>query len=176
MPATSLRQGQITRLLMQYRTALYGYIYASVRNHPDAEDIFQNVSVAVTESLGQLRDEAGFLPWAHEIARRRILEHRRKTCRELACDPELLRRLADAAERVEQSEPSSTQREALLACLERLPQGSRRLIAMRYEGVGDAGTLAARLGGSVQSIYARVKRIKIALRDCVQQRLRLEAP
>src|ERR1051326_7352248 len=62
MPATSLRQGQITRLLMQYRTALYGYIYASVRNHPDAEDIFQNVSVAVTESLGQLRDEAGFLP------------------------------------------------------------------------------------------------------------------
>ena len=46
-----MNQGQITRLLMQHRTALYGYIYACVRNHADAEDILQNVSVAVTESI-----------------------------------------------------------------------------------------------------------------------------
>jgi RNA polymerase sigma-70 factor len=176
MPTTSLRQGQITRLLMRYRTALYGYIFASVRNHTDAEDIFQNVSVAVTESFEQLRDEAGFLPWAHEIARRRILEHRRRSCRELVCDPELLRKLSDAAERIEERESSSREREALLACLEGLPNGSRRLIAMRYDGSGDANTLASRLGRTVQSVYAQVKRIKVALRECVQRRLRLESP
>ena len=49
------RQAFVTRLLMSHRTALYGYIFACVRNHADAEDILQNVSVAVTESIEQLR-------------------------------------------------------------------------------------------------------------------------
>ena len=109
-----MNQGQITRLLMQHRTALYGYIYACVRNHADAEDILQNVSVAVTESIDRLTDEGGFLPWAREIARRRILAHRRTAGREQAFDPELLGRLAEAAERVEEDCPSSTHRSALM--------------------------------------------------------------
>src|SRR5260221_13687003 len=92
-----IRQGDIARLLMQHRTALYGYIYACVRNHADAEDILQNVSVAVTESIDRLNDDAGFLPWAREIARRRVLAHRRTAGREQALDPELLCRLAEAA-------------------------------------------------------------------------------
>ncbi len=76
-----IRHGVIARLLMQHRAALYGYIYACLRNHPDTEDVFQNVSVAVTESIDQLRDEAGFLPWAREIARRRILAFQREARR-----------------------------------------------------------------------------------------------
>src|SRR6516225_2345876 len=93
MADDGLYRGQIARLLMQHRTALYGYIYACVRNHADAEDILQNVSVAVTESIDKLADEAGFLPWAREIARRRVLAHRRSNAREQAWDPELLCRL-----------------------------------------------------------------------------------
>ncbi len=101
----TLRRGQVTRLLMQHRTALYGYIFACVRNHVDAEDIFQNVSVAVTESIERLTNEAGFLPWAREIARRRILAHRRSSRREVAFDPEVVQRLAEAADRVERERP-----------------------------------------------------------------------
>src|SRR6516162_11884512 len=100
-----IRQGEVARLLMQYRTALYGFIFACVRQHDDTEDILQNVSMAVTESIGQLKDEGGFLPWAREIARRRILAHRRTSRRELACDPDLVRALAEAAEEVEREQP-----------------------------------------------------------------------
>ncbi len=167
-------QAQVARLLMQHRTALYGYIFACVRNHADAEDILQNVCVAVTESLDQLGSEAGFLPWAREIARRRVLAHRRRARRETPLDPELVQRLAEAAGRVEQEQPASLRRAALSACLEGLPPRSRRLIALRYDGSGDAAALAARFGRSVQSIYAQVKRIKAALRDCVERRLALE--
>ncbi len=174
MPDGRVSQGQVARLLMQHRTALYGYIFACVRNHADAEDILQNVSVAVTESIGQLRDEAGFLPWAREIARRRILAHRRTARREQPLDPELLRRLAEAADRVEQERPAPIHREALMACLESLPAQSRRLIAMRYDGSADASELARRFDRTVQSIYAQIKRIKIALRQCVERRLALE--
>jgi RNA polymerase sigma-70 factor (ECF subfamily) len=174
MAHASRRQGQVARLLMQYRTALYGYIFACVRNHDDAEDILQNVSVAVTESIDQLQDDAGFLPWAREIARRRVLAHRRQTKREVPLDPEVVQRLAEAAGQVEEEEPSSPHRAALLACLESLPGESRKLIVMRYEGTADAQQLGRRLGRTVQSIYAHIKRIKSALRDCVARRLALE--
>jgi RNA polymerase sigma-70 factor (ECF subfamily) len=158
---------------MQHRTALYGYIFACVRNHADAEDILQNVSVAVMESIAQLRDEAGFLPWSREIARRRVLAHKRQSLRERALDPELVQTLAEAADRVEQREPASDQRTALMTCLESLPKASRKLIAQRYNGV-DAGRLAQAFGRSVQAIYAQIKRIKLALRSCVERRLALE--
>src|SRR5437868_15273073 len=98
MPERMLRQGQVARLVMQHRATLYGYIFACVRNHADAEDILQNVSVAVTESIDQLNTEDGFLPWAREIARRRVLAYRRTSRREQPCDPELIRRLAEAAD------------------------------------------------------------------------------
>lgn len=171
----TVRQGEVARLLMQHRTALYGFIYACVRNHADTEDILQNVSVAVTESISQLKDEAGFLPWAREIARRRVLAHRRTARRELACDPELVRALADASDRVEIEEPASDHRAALMACLENLPGESRKMIAMRYDGTsGNVSRLAAHFGRSVQSIYAQIKRIKMALRECVGRRLTAE--
>jgi RNA polymerase sigma-70 factor (ECF subfamily) len=175
MPEGAVGRGQVARLLMQHRTALYGYIFACVRNHADAEDILQNVSVAVTESIDRLNGEAGFLPWAREIARRRILAHRRAMQREQLLDPELLARLAEASERVEQASDSSDQRAALLSCLEELPAKSRQLIAMRYDGsVADYSELAAKVGRSVQGVYAQVKRIKAALRQCVSRRLEVE--
>ncbi len=172
MSPTTLNQGQVARLLMQHRTALYGYLFACVRNHADAEDVLQNVCVAAMESSDQLRDEAGFLPWAREIARRRVLAHRRRHAREVALDPDVVRALAEAADRIEERRPASEQQAALMACLETLPPDSRRLIAQRYDGV-DAATLANRFRRSVQAVYAQIKRIKTALRSCVEHRLSL---
>ncbi|MBY0523183.1 MAG: sigma-70 family RNA polymerase sigma factor [Gemmataceae bacterium] len=175
MAERMLGQGQVARLLMHHRTALYGYIFACVRNHADAEDILQNVSVAVTESIGQLQDEKGFLPWAREIARRRVLAYRRQTRREQPLDPELVLRLAEASDRVEREFAAADHRAALLACLEALPVRSRQLIAMRYDGsVAGMGELAVRFGRTVQGIYAQVKRIKTVLRECVERRMSLE--
>ena len=168
-------QANLARLLMQHRTALYGYILACVRNHADAEDVLQNVSGAVMESIDRLRDEGGFLPWAREIARRRILAHFRKSERERPLDPDLVRRLAEAADRVERERPASERRAALLACLEGLPGESRKLIALRYDrSFSGAEELARRFRRSVQSIYSHIKRIKMALRDCVERRLAKE--
>jgi RNA polymerase sigma-70 factor (ECF subfamily) len=175
MAERCLDQRDAARLLTRHHAALYGYIYACVRSHHDAEDILQNVSVVVIESLADLRDEAGFLPWAREIARRCSLAHCRKQRRTQTLDPELVERLADAADALEREADADDHREALLACLERLPPASRDLLSRRYDGAGGAaGALAARFGRSVQGIYAQIKRIKAALRDCVARRLATE--
>lgn len=170
---TVIRPAEITRLLMQHRTAIYAYIFACVRNHADAEDILQNVSIAVIESHLQLQTLEGFLPWAREIARRRILAHHRTAQRETAFDPELVQALCESADRLEETQPASAHHVALLECLDDLPPQSRKLISQRYKGK-DAEELAERFGHSVQSIYARIKRIKIALRNCVEKKLAKE--
>ncbi len=168
-------QAEAAQLLMQHRTALYGYIYACVRNHADAEDILQTVSVAVMQSFAQLQSPSGFLPWAREIARRRVLAHRRVGKREQAFDPELVQRLAEAAETLDRAQPATAHHAALLACLESLPPETRHLITLRYDdSIAGAEELATRFGRSVQAIYAQIKRTKMALRACVERRLALE--
>lgn len=175
MNSERMSHSEGARLLMQHRTSLYGYIFACVRNHADAEDILQNVSMAVTESITQLQNEAGFLPWAREIARRRVLAFRRASRRELPIDPDLVQRLAEASDRLEEQRPASAQHVALLACLESLPPQSRRLIVLRYSGmVSGVGELSRRYGRTVQAVYAQIKRIKQALRNCVERRLAME--
>jgi RNA polymerase sigma-70 factor (ECF subfamily) len=167
------RQAKLVELLTQHRVALQGFILACVRNHSDAEDIFQEVSLAISQLLDRLQRDEDFLVWAREIARRRILAFYRERGRERTLDPELLRQLAEAAERLEHRRPSSLREAALSACLEALPEKSRQVIEARY-GACSAEQLAAQFGRSLQSIYATVKRIKMALRDCVHQRLARE--
>jgi RNA polymerase sigma-70 factor, ECF subfamily len=160
------------RLLARYRPALCGYLFACVRNHADVEDLFQEVSVVVLESIAQLRCETEFLCWAREIVRRRVLAHFRHQAREQVIDPELVQRLADAAECLEERAPATERESALLACLESLPERSRRLIALRYNGsAGSAEKLSRLFQLSVQAVYALIKRIKSALRVCVERRL-----
>jgi len=176
MPDGASLHGQLARLLMQHRTALYSYIFACMRNHHDAEDLLQEVSVVVLESGEQLKSADGFLPWAREIARRRVLARRRASGREVATDPELAACLADAAERVEQAQPTPPLREALRACLEQLPRKTREVLLLRYAtGLQDVTDLERRIGLTVQAAYALVKRAKAALRDCVRRRLAAEA-
>jgi RNA polymerase sigma-70 factor (ECF subfamily) len=169
-------QATASRLLARHRPALLGYLLACVHNHADAEDLFQDVAVVVVRSLGRLRSEDEFLCWAREIARRRVLAHFRTAGRQRAVDPELVQRLAEAAERLEAVQPASERHEALRACLETLPERSRRLIGLRYDQPADGAEGLARLFGlSVQAVYALVKRIKSALRACVERRLAEEA-
>jgi RNA polymerase sigma-70 factor (ECF subfamily) len=169
-------QAHLAQLLMKHRTALYAYIFAGVRNHVDAEDVLQNVSLAVVESSTQLPDAAGFLPWALEIARRRLLKHYRQSRRERPLDPDLLSQLIVAAERVESHLPTSSHQAALQTCLDSLPPTSRELMRLRYDGSHkDVAELADRFQRTVQSVYAQLKRVKAALRECVERRLATES-
>jgi RNA polymerase sigma-70 factor (ECF subfamily) len=169
------RNAMMTALFLRHRSALYGYIFACVRNHNDAEDIFQEVSLAAVDSIGKLRDESGFLPWAIEIARRRVLVHIRRSQRTTILPPELTDLLAEATQRVATHGNLKERTEALLDCLEQLPTQSRTIITMRYDGsIGGVDELADKLGRTMQATYGVLKRIRRGLRDCVERKLGTE--
>ena len=162
----------IARLLIEHRASLMGYLVSCVRNHTDADDLFQEVSLAAIQSADQLRSPDGFLPWTREIARRRVLAHYRKSKRLTPVDPELIDRLTETAAEMDGPHETPARIEALHRCLEALPHESRKLIAMRYEDhQRPVESLARSFGRSVQATYAILKRSRLLLRDCITQKM-----
>jgi len=172
----SSRVAEIARLLIEHRASLMGYLVSCLRNHTDAEDLFQDVSLAAIQSADQLRSTDGFLPWTREIARRRVLAHFRKSKRLTPIDPELVDRLTETAAGMDHLQEVPARIEALHTCLEALPSESRKLIAMRYEDhQRPVETLAKSIGRSIQATYAILKRSRLLLRDCITQKMQHQA-
>jgi RNA polymerase sigma-70 factor, ECF subfamily len=166
---------RVARLLMRHRGVLFAYLIAALRNPHDAEDLLQDVSLAATSSWSQYDPETPFLPWAREIARRRVLDFAgRRARRPALLDPEVLARLEVAAARLD-PETLEPRRFALRSCLEKLGAHTRQILELRYDERLDVDAIAARAGRTLQATYAILKRAKEALRDCVARRLASES-
>lgn len=166
--------GVVAKLLMQHRGVLTAYLLAALRDPHDAEDLLQEVSLAATSSWRQYDPSTPFLPWAREIARRRVLDFAgRRARRPALLDPEVLARLDVASARLE-AEPLEPRREALRRCLDGLGGHARRALESRYDERLAVEEIAKRAGRTVQATYALLKRAKETLRACVARRLAAE--
>ena len=71
----------LTELFRAYQPALLRYFRA--QEPPAADDLASEVWIAVAGTLPQFRgDEAGFRAWLFTIARRRLIDHRRRWVRQ----------------------------------------------------------------------------------------------
>ncbi|MFN3485808.1 MAG: sigma-70 family RNA polymerase sigma factor [Planctomycetota bacterium] len=174
-PADSDGPARVTRLLMKHRAEIFAYLMAAVRNLHDAEDLLQDVSLAASASWSQYRPGSPFLPWAREIARRRVLNYAKRLARRPALlEPEVLEQLDRAASAAGEESPDP-RRSALHRCLEDLGTRGRRVLEMRYSEKLEVARIADALGRTVQATYAILKRTKQVLRDCVHRRLSASA-
>lgn len=172
---TKCRRDLVAALLVRHHHALYGYILACVRNPADADDVLQNMAMAVIEAESPPQSDEDFLRWAREIARRRVLEFQRTSGRIRSIDPQLVERLVDASAWLDENEGIDNLRLALSNCLDQLPDRSRELLLARYgTGREDIERLAKRFKRTVASLYQALYRIRDVLRDCVDRRLEIE--
>jgi RNA polymerase sigma-70 factor (ECF subfamily) len=165
-------QARVTQLLMKHRTELFAYLLAAVRHPHDAEDLLQDVSLAASTSWAQYRPGTPFLPWAREIARRRVLNYGKRQGRRMALlEPEVLEQLDRAAGAVESEEPLDPRRAALRRCMAELAGEPRRVLEMRYGDKLEVGRIADAIDRTVQATYAILKRTKQIIRECVGRKL-----
>ena len=170
------KNAEITRLLIRHRGDLYGYIFACVRNHNDAEEVFQEVSVGVVTSFHKLRSTDEFLPWAIEISRRQVFSFFRRSKRAMVYDSELVEVLAEVAKGGAPSEESQRRATALKSCVEKLPPRSREVLRLRYrEGFSGVDQIAEYLGRSMAATYGVLKRLRVNLRRCIERQALSEA-
>jgi RNA polymerase sigma-70 factor (ECF subfamily) len=163
----------LMRLALEHRAQLWGFLMGLTKDPQKAEDLFQNTYLVLCEKWDQYRPGTNFMAWARQIARYEFLASVDPDRRPfLTAEMEVLELALQAADR---EEAPSLRRDALRRCLDQLPDArGRRVLELRY-GQGLAGDRVAReVSLSTNALYTLLSRVRRALQDCVERRLRVE--
>jgi DNA-directed RNA polymerase specialized sigma24 family protein len=162
---------RLARLLAGHEVGLYGYVFACVRNHEDTRRILQAVAQAMAQERSSPTSDHGFLGWARQIARAKMVAMTPVDGTLRPLDPVLVQQLSDAANRVDALRNPAEYQGALLSCVEQLPPRSRLLLALWYDdSVRSVEALAKRLGCDEPAAAAMLRQVKTIVRDCVERR------
>lgn len=158
-------------LFLSHRHRICALIGALVPNSADADDVLQETSARMWRKFDTFQAGTDFAAWASSFVRFSALNHYRKqrADRRVTFSDELVALVAD--EVAAASESIDLRREALRACLKRLPEKSRRLIDMRYQPGTTIKAMADALGRTADSVYKAVSRAHQALIRCVEESL-----
>jgi RNA polymerase sigma-70 factor (ECF subfamily) len=162
------------RLLAAYQGRIYGFVFTLVHNRSETEELLQQISIVLWHKFDTFRPEGDFVRWACGVAYFEILHHLRSKNREVrAISESLLQKLRD--HRLEHGDLLEQRRDALGFCLERLGAQDRTLVEQYYFcGNVTASDVSQKIGRSVEAIYKSLQRVRLALHQCIEDRLARE--
>jgi RNA polymerase sigma-70 factor, ECF subfamily len=157
---------QVLRLLLSRRRELLAYIRAIVRDYDMAEDVYQEVCVAVLRRQNDIVVGEQVEGYFRKVARHAALAALEKKGRTpSALSGEVLETLDQAWSRPASGD--SVKSETLQRCVQKLPPRSRELLHYRYDKRLTGKNLAEKIGSTPESAYVALSRIHRALRECV---------
>jgi RNA polymerase sigma-70 factor (ECF subfamily) len=156
---------EVTRQLMRHHAALFAYVLSLVRDFSRAEEVLQEVAVVVCRQWRDFRPGTHFMAWALRIARNKVFSLARAARREIPLSPEALA----ALERASEDHAPAGWTDAVRDCLERLGEGMRTVLALRYRDGLSGRQIADRLGRTVPAIHMALSRARAALAECVRR-------
>lgn len=168
------KSADLVRQLLEQRDGIFGFIVALTRDREVAEEIFQEVGLAVVEESGKKADIARFLPWVHELARRRVAEYYRRSSRRRAMEhSEPLDAVVSLAFQEGAADPAilNLRQEHLETCLEDLAPAQRDLIERRYRDHAPLREIAERAHSTEGSIKVLLWRARRQLARCIEGRM-----
>ena len=169
-------QPKLTRDLLQNRQAVLGFIFALTRDPLAAEEVFQEVALAILAEANSGKLVEPFLPWAREVARRRVAEHFRKAAgrREghVALDESLIEVVCRSFDENEEApETDSLRLNFLRQCIQKLSGRSRRAIELRYQVRMSIDKIADALAWQIPSVNVLLTRTRKTLAECIRSKL-----
>jgi RNA polymerase sigma-70 factor (ECF subfamily) len=161
---------EFLRLLLRHQSDVKAFIGSLIQDRHLRDDVFQEVALVLWQEFARYDRSRSFGAWARGIAVKKVLQRWEKSRRlPVPFSPEAIRAILDAYERTETEAPART--EALHECLERLPEKSRRLLALRYDQALKLGQIAQRVGATVDAVHKALSRIRTRLQKCIERRL-----
>jgi RNA polymerase sigma-70 factor (ECF subfamily) len=173
--ASALLRVRLVQVLTRHQLMITAYARAITGDANLAEDVYQEVAVILAQDplrIPLADDEVAI--WLRAVTRRKALETGRQARRTPRLADDVIALVGDHFE-PDTPDTLANLRETLASCLGSLPQDQRRIIDGRYRDDLTCEAIAERVGRSVQGVYAVLKRVRIALQDCVERRLAHEA-
>ena len=164
---------QFLRLFAEHEPALRTFVRSLLPSRGDAAEVMQEVAVVLWQKFGEFDATRDFRKWAFGVARYEALGFLRDRVRDRhVFDDALVNKLADDASAAEQRHEG--QREALEACLQKLPEPQRALVLTAYAKGTRMDELAVQRGQTAMSLYKLLHRIRQTLLECVRRTIARE--
>lgn len=139
------------------------------------EDLVQQTFVNAFFKLDSFEKGKDFGAWIRTIARNIVREELRRRSRHARRIDTYRRRLAKRFENSESADRHDSKlREALAECREKLSPPSARALDLRYSQSKGFDDIAALLGRTVAATRQMLQRVRLALRQCIEERMARE--
>lgn len=152
-------------LVDKYKSGIYAFIYAKIRNFHDAQDLTQEVFLQAYRNLQSLRRWESFTFWLYRIAsnhcKRWLLNQSRRLDHEFIEDKNTEELSQPAIDSHREDELYKSVHEAL----DLLPESYREVLMLHYFGGMNSKEIAIALGASHAAIRHRLSRARSQLRD-----------
>lgn len=161
---------EFLKLLFGCELEIRAFIGSIVRGAHDCDDLFQEIALTLWKEFVRYDRGRSFGAWARGIAAVKLMQRRDQTKRQpVVLAPEAIEAVSRAFDSSEAL--AGGRAEALEACLDQLPEKSRRLLAMRYERSLKIEQIAREMEATVDAVYQTLSRLRIRLQECVTRRL-----
>ena len=158
-------------VLRETQSVLRAYIAGMGVPLDTVDDLAQEVYLEYYKGLERRPGDVEPIRWLKGIAKNLCLNYfrksKRKTEQHLEAVAVLLERLDCPLEEIREPD-------ALDGCLEKLPERSREMIALRYEEGLESAAIGKQVGLSPEAVRITLLRIRNALRDCLGRRFAQE--
>src|SRR5438094_6774627 len=137
------------RLFLQNERRFYAYILTLLPHRADADDVLQEASLVMWDKFDDRHPPDDFAAWGCRIAYFKVLDFYKKgrRCR-VKFSQALLDHVAETASEQAAALRLDDRREALTACLEKLPPRDQDLLARRLAPGATTQSAAAAVGRS----------------------------
>ena len=164
------KQGQFLAQFLRHQDDIRAVIASMVRDRTACDDVFQEVALVLWRKFDEFDATRSFGAWARGIAVRKVLQSFDKTRRTpIPFSPETMEAILAAFDAEEPAD--SLHDAALAACLGKLPDKSRTLVAMRYDEGLSLDAIARRIASTLDAVNKALSRIRSALRVCIEQQI-----
>ena len=149
------------------------FIVGMTPSRADADDVLQEVNLALWRKRRSYDRSRDFRRWAFAFAMTAVRSFRRDSARSRMCfNDEALQSLADSW--FKEPPESEERRAALLSCLEKLDAAERQYVTQYYGKQFSMQDLAAAHGRPLSTVYKVLARARKQLRGCVERSLAQE--
>ncbi len=162
------RDDRFHRILAEYGGALMRLVSSYEYNHQDAEDLYQEICLAVWQALGRFRGDCSERTFVYRVAHNKSLTHRgRKKPASISLDD--AGPLIDTGENIEVVRHRMQRQKRLLEAIRQLPEIQRQIVVLSLEGLPQK-EIAEVVGTSENNIAVRLNRARKALKSILEQK------
>ena len=163
-----------TELVREHQAGLRAYVRSLGVDEIWVDDLAQEAFLVAYRRQGDFKAGADYGKWLRGIARHLVVNERRKAARRSRLMHEgIADRLLALSPADEPDYDSAFARlgPAMEECVQQLPPHCRELLERRYARGERASLMARQLRVSAEAVRQNLRRIRLAVRDCVEQKL-----